>query len=557
MTIADEIAREFAKSLAEKRAAARQQLIASAADAEKTIREKRPRKSKEPSIVEEAHPGEVFVAESDGLGGMVGNLEQVHEQIMNALNRRPSAFPYQGLVANAMLDFQKTAETLESHDLHDEADAVRKIAQDLLAVLQRRANLGEIPPGGAAEPEILEPEQPQAPRASKVPDVQDAELDTGAQTAKKPAAPLPAAAAEGVSNSKKSISALNKLKGFGGKILGPLGLVASAWSLIDSVRSGDWASLATSGAGAAAGAGAVAAGLTSAPLLTAIGVGATVTAGIRAALTATMQDDIDTDLLELAADIESELSDDSYDPDAQADQDKKTKAAVARKSLETMRDRVNDIMAARKMLQREAGKGDQIDPGVVGIAMASVAENNRALSQAFAQFEKAGSELDISLVRDTLGFGFPKIKNRISDVNESVLEFESEMDQLYASVKPQVDVIRRQLEEQEGRASQLMQDVSSGAATGYGIRSELGVATKLKSDVDNPQHIKEIQGFLGVPKTGKWDEATLNSLMNIRNKWIGFHIDMGKYVTRDALKASTVEELQKLDDLWDNRYSPN
>ncbi|MGA1024443.1 MAG: hypothetical protein ACO3S8_07165, partial [Aquiluna sp.] len=163
----------------------------------------------------------------------------------------------------------------------------------------------------------------------------------------------------------------------------------------------------------------------------------------------------------------------------------------------------------------------------------------------------------MSLVRDTLGFGFPKIKNRISDVNESVLGFESEMDELYASVKPQVDVIRRQLEEQEGRATQLMKDVSSGAATGYGIRSELGVSTKLKSDVDNPEHIKEIQSFLKVPKTGKWDEQTLDRLMNIRNKWIGFHIDMGKYVTMKSLKGADVGELADLNELWKNRYSPN
>jgi len=561
MTIADEIAREFAKSLAEKRAAARQQLVASAADTEKTIREKRPRKSKEPGIVEEAHPGEVFVAESDGLGGMVGNLEQVHEQIMNALNRRPSAFPYQGLVANAMLDFQKTAETLESHDLYDEADAVRKIAQDLLTVLQRRATNLDGPPSFLYPPEGFEPSSETLDADHVIPEgakrVDRPSPASSAQAAQKPKALPPAAAVKGVDNAKKSISAFNKLKGFGGKILGPLGLVGTAWSLIDTVRSGDWASLATSGAGAAVGAGAALAGLTSAPVLTAIGVGATVTAGIRAALTATMQDDIDTDLPELAADIESELSDDSYDPDAQTDPDKKAKATVARKSLETMRDRINDIMAARKMLQREASKGDQVDPGVVGIAMASIAENNRALGEAFAQFEKAGSELDMSLVRDTLGFGFPKIKNRISDVNESVLGFESEMDELYASVKPQVDIIRMQLEEQEGRATQLMKDVSSGAATGYGVRSQLGVSTKLKSDVDNPEHIKEIQGFLKVPKTGKWDEQTMDRLMNIRNKWIGFHIDMGKYVTRDALKASTVEELQKLNDLWENRYSAN
>lgn len=208
-------------------------------------------------------------------------------------------------------------------------------------------------------------------------------------------------------------------------------------------------------------------------------------------------------------------------------------------------------------MEREAAKGDQLDPGTVGVAVVSIAENNRALGEAFAQFEEAGSELDLFFLRDTLGFGFPKIKNRISDVNESVSEFENAMEELNAKVKPQVDTIRSQLEDQEGRASQLMKDISSGATTGYGVRTELGLPTKLKSDVDNPDHIKEVQGFLGVRETGKWDEPTMDKIRKIRNRWIGFHIDMSKHVTEDILKASTRKELEDLEQLWQNRYAGN
>lgn len=566
MTIADEIAKEFAKNLADRRVAARQQLVAAAADTEKAIREKRPRKSDEKSIIEEAHPGEVFVAESDGLGGMVGNPEQVHEQILNALNRRPSAFPYQGLVANAMLDFEKTAETLESHDLHDEADTVRKIAQDLLAVLQRRAQLGSVPPGGAADPEILDPDpdQTQPSRIRREPDIQEAELDV--RTTSQPSATGNArdngeAVSNGINqtskNAKKASGALSKIKGFGGKILGPIGLVISAWDIIDSARSGDWASIWTTAGGAAIGAAAAAAGITAAPVLVAAGVGTAVTSGIRAALTATAQDGVDVDLAELAADIESEIADDSYDPAAYTDPVKKEKAEVARKALEAMRERINSILLARKAMEREVGKGDQMDPGTVGVAVASIAENNRALGEAFAQFEDAGSELDLSFLRDTLGFGFPKIKNRISDVNESVSEFENAMEELYDKVKPQVDTIRSQLEDQEGRASQLMKDISSGSTTGYVVRTELGLPAKLKSDVDNPDHIKEVQGFLGVRETGEWDEPTMDKIRKIRNRWIGFHIDMAKHVTEDILKASTRKELEDLEQLWQNRLAGN
>lgn len=550
MTIADEIAKEFAKNLAERRAAARQQLVATAADTEKVIREKRPRKSDEKSIIEEAHPGEVFVAESDGLGGMVGNPEQVHEQILNALNRRPSAFPYQGLVANAMLDFEKTAETLESHDLHDEADAVRKIAQDLLTVLQRRAQLGSTPPGGVGDPKTLKPgpDQTQSSNIRKAPDTQEAGLEAPADGEPDgEVKTVERATKKTAANAKKASGALSKLKGFGGKILGPLGLVISAGSIIDSAMNGDWASIWTTAAGAAIGAAVLG------PTLSAAGVGAAVAGGISAALTATVQDGIDVDLAELAADIESKVAGDSFNPAAYADPVKKEKAEVARQALEAMRKRINNILLARRIMEREAGKGDQMDPGTVGVVIASIAENNRALGEAFAQFEKAGSELDLSLFRDTLGFGFPKIENRISDVNESVSEFENAMEELYVKIKPQVDVIKSQLEDQEGRASQLMNDISSGATTGYGVRTELGLPTKLKSDVDNPDHIKEVQDFLGVRETGEWDEPTMDKINKIRNRWIGFHINTAKHVTKDKLKSSTSEELADLEQLWQNR----
>jgi hypothetical protein len=80
---------------------------------------------------------------------------------------------------------------------------------------------------------------------------------------------------------------------------------------------------------------------------------------------------------------------------------------------------------------------------------------------------------------------------------------------------------------------------------------------KLKSDVNNPDHVKEVQGFLGVRETGKWDEPTMDGIRKIRNRWIGFHIDMAKHVTEDILKASTREELEALEQLWQNRLAGN
>lgn len=555
MTIADEIAKEFAKNLAERRAAARQQLVSAAADAEELIRSKRPQKSEEKSIVEEAHPGEVFVAESDGLGGMVGNLEQVREQILNALNRRPSAFPYQGLVANAMLDFQKTAETLESHDLHDEADAVRKIAQDLLAVLQRRANIAA-PPGTPVGPEIeLGSPSPTSPPPPLRDIAQEADiLPTPASSPESAAPAMRTVAKQG----EKAKSAVGRLKGVAGKIALPLGAAIELASAVDAARSGDWGSLWTSAGGAALGAAARAAGITSAPAIAAAVTGSAIATGIKSALVATSQDGIDEDLAELAADLRGEMDDESYKPDAQTDPEKKIKAARAAELLATMLDRINRILGARDAIRAEASKSaDQMDPAIAGIAIQSIVTSNRELATAFTEFEKIGSELDLSFLRETLGFGYPKIKNRISDVNESVSEFESAMEELYQDIKPQVDAIRDQLKRDEARAAELMKGVASGAISGYEARKELGSTTKLVSDADDPGHIKDTQNFLGVPETGKWDAATMDKIMEIRNRWIGFHIDMAKHVTEDVLKASTRKELEDLERLWSNRLVGN
>jgi hypothetical protein len=131
------------------------------------------------------------------------------------------------------------------------------------------------------------------------------------------------------------------------------------------------------------------------------------------------------------------------------------------------------------------------------------------------------------------------------------------MDELFASVKPQVDVVRAQLKDQKGRASQLMNDISSGTTTGYKVRTELGVPTKLKSDVNNPDHVKEVQGFLGVRETGKWDEPTMDKINEIRNRWIGFHINTAEHVTEANLMASTGKELRDLERVWQNRLVGN
>jgi len=580
MTIADEIAKEFAKNLADKRAAARQRLVAAAADTEKAIREKRPRKSDEKSIIEEAHPGEVFVAESDGLGGMVGNPEQVHEQILNALNRRPSAFPYQGLVANAMLDFEKTAETLESHDLHDEADAVRKIAQDLLTALQRRAGIKKSAlnpaPGGytfVGTPDVgstismnmpTNTPEPSAILSPPLPAGQQQGTGHTAQpTASPVAAPTPASSnSVKLSRVQSAKSALGKLGGTASKLLGVVGLLATAYSAVEDARNGDYGSVWTAVAGAGGGAGAAVAvalatgaGITAAPVTAAAGLGLAVAQGINMALTTTFQDGIKIDLQDLANDISSKLKDSSYDPATYADPGKKAKAEQAREVLSSMNAKIKQMLGALKGLEEQSAGSP--DPGAVGVYISIIEKNNAALADEFEAFKQAGSAVDKPFFRDTLKIGFPQLQNRIKDVNTSVEKFGQEMDELHAKIAPTVELIQAQLADQNELAAEYMAKLKSGEISGYGIRRELGQQSgstaKLESDTNNPAHIKEVQAFLGVPRTGKWDDETMGALYEIQDRWIGFHIDMGKIVDIKVLKASTVEELKDLDRLWDNR----
>lgn len=586
MTIADEIAKEFAKNLAERRAAARQQLVATAADTEALIRSKRPRKSKEKSITEEAHPGEVFVAESDGLGGLVGNLEQVHEQIMNALNRRPSAFPYQGLVANAMLDFQKTAEVLESHDLHDEAETVRKAAREWLAVLRRRGGIDHTaanfflnktategvalpfldPPAG-----VLSPEQPVAsvtpvttPATPVTPAAPVAPVDPVAPVA--PVArptPNPAVQSAHVNLADKVIEsrfpkvkgALEVAKKYGGTVLKPIGVIFDIYNLASAANRGDWGEFWTMVGGGAVGVAALAAGgaaLTAGPIIGAASLGMAITSAIKLALTHTSQDGIDTDLSELNKDIESQLEDSSYDPGNYSDPTKKEKAAEATLLLNSMKKEIEEILNSRNVLAAESNKlSREVDLEVVASRLAAIVDSNEKLKADFESFQKVGSEMDWSFLRKTVGFGYPKIKKRIEDVDTSIKNFEEEMTRIAGENEGKV----KELESQFKNDAELMKKIREGdlaggtPLSGAAIRRERGAPLRA-SDVDDPVHVMEVQSYFGVPKTGKWDAATMRSIQRIMDMWIGYDIHLEDVVTEEALKASSRDELAKLSRIW-------
>jgi hypothetical protein len=581
MTIADEIAREFAKNLVERRAAARQRLVVTAADTEELIRSKRPLKSKEKTITEEAHPGEVFVAESDGLGGLVGNLEQVHQQIMDALNRRPSAFPYQGLVANAMLDFHKTAEVLESHDLHDEAETVRKAALDWLMVLRRRGGVDAETASFFSKKvaDIIDPVERLMSPAEGVPDfgfdaeraakpttvtVKPTATTNPADFLSPPRSANAAAAAaldagdKAIVEAAKAKGAMNTLKGMGSKVLTPVSVIYDLYSAVAAARRGDWGEVWTMAAGAAGGvaveAAVVAAAsgtLALAPALGAASTGAAILSAIKFALIHTSQEDIDTDLAELEQDIDGELKDDSYDPSKIEDPEEKEKASSARYLLEVMKTEIAAILRSREALREESRKStSDLDIELLGAHLFNIEESNRKLEEAFNKFAPIGSELDLEFLRGTLGFGYPKIKGRIGDVAQSLQNFDKEMKAATGKFRPDVDNIIAELKKGSAVAKKLIIELREGEVTGSSIRREMGVSPRMPINKEDPAHVKETQRYFGLPQTGEWDNATMKALQKIRYMWINHDVVLKDDVTIDALKESTVDELEKLSELW-------
>lgn len=106
-------------------------LFKKAADTEKEIREKRPKLSKEKNSVEEAHKDDVFVLEGPEDLGQAKNTMQIRDNVMNAFNRRPGVFPYQGVVTASLLaDFTKLATSLTEAGLYKEAAELMAIAND-------------------------------------------------------------------------------------------------------------------------------------------------------------------------------------------------------------------------------------------------------------------------------------------------------------------------------------------------------------------------------------------------------------------------------------------
>lgn len=614
MSIADNIEKEFAKLLRESRSSARHKLVAEAADKEDAIRAKRPRKEKnKKSVIEEAHPEEVFVAESDGLGGRVGNPEQVQEQIIDALNRRPSAFPYQGLVANAMADFEKTAEVLESHDLFNEAAAVRKVAADWLAVLERRGNLKK----KAADPEIIDyvseaagtysstasqargnysstasqaagdygstssSTTPPASSSSPPPsggigpeDAPSASASSAAETATEAAKAAEKAdqtkattaiakVTEKVDEAKdaaRAIAPLEAVKGAAaaappaGKLAKALGILGP---LFDVVTIGahaldeDWTSvIGATGAGVAGAAGVVAAAALGAPVT--LGAGAIIGA---ASTGIGIYEIINETLLGAwQENFKQDVADaKKHTEDLLSDQDldpnKREAAERIRTELETMSKNI-------AIIDQQASLSTKANMSIIATSMTeiddSIAVANRSLEDLK---EKTAFDVDVRQVIAAM-----------EDVETSKAEFDEELGDKLDSKWPEVKALMDTIRAAAGARKSALVNAnfySSGGGSTAGSQQSASVPAALSSD--DPDHIKEVQAAINDlqasdagfnPKlalTGKWDAPTMEALRAYVRLWLRVDTNLAQVISVDSLKKSTGDVIKDMNEDYRNK----
>ena len=579
MSIADNIEKEFAKLLRESRSAARHKLVAEAADKEDAIRAKRPRKEKnKKSVIEEAHPEEVFVAESDGLGGRVGNPEQVQEQIIDALNRRPSAFPYQGLVANAMADFEKTAEVLESHDLFNEAAAVRKVAADWLAVLERRGALNPdevISPSGEVVTDYMHATsyKPYSQKGGPAPSVSAPPSGgIGPEDVTPPAGPA-STVAEGATDAAKvaekvdeakdaarAIAPLEAVKGAAaaappaGKLAKALGILGP---LFDVVTIGahaldeDWTSvIGATGAGVAGAAGVAAAAALGAPVT--LGAGAIIGAAsagigiyeiINETLLGAWQEKFKKDVADARKHTDDLLS-------------KSDLASDKREAAERIKTELESISKNIATIDQQASLSDKANMNVIATSLTAIDESMAVANYALGDLKKA-TTFDID-VRQVIA--------AMEDVETSRAGLDKELGDKLDSKWPEVKALMDTIRAAAGaRKSALINANFYSSGGGAAAGSQQSAASPAALSSDDPDHIKEVQAAINDlqssdagfnPKlalTGKWDAPTMEALRAYVRLWLRVDTNLAQVLSVDSLKKSTGDVIRDMNEDYRNK----
>ena len=99
-------------------------------ETEKNFKEKR-LKAPEKSIIEEAHPKPVYIAESKGDGALVENLLEQHDKMMEVINKMPSG-ALLGTYASTIETLVKLANQYDDLGQTKIADILTKTAEEIV-----------------------------------------------------------------------------------------------------------------------------------------------------------------------------------------------------------------------------------------------------------------------------------------------------------------------------------------------------------------------------------------------------------------------------------------
>lgn len=346
-----------------------------AGDDEATIRGTRGKPPE--SLLDMAHPDPVFVAESDEEGGLVENLNEAHEKIMDVVNKIPSGFMYHGVMASTIERFTKLAQELDERGYHDIADELDSYCTAMLRTALDVPAPVDLPDVDVSSVMEIIDDAPDMPKGAPAAAAGAAAGVAGAAAAKGTAAAA-GAVAGAASNAKKT------------------GLIGRALAGLAGL-------FGFEGVGALAGAAATPA---------AIALGIAIAGGVIYKLwTGSLQQGLDEDLRDLQEEI-NDVRNVELSPRSNQLLDEMAGHATTMQALKAKADATKEDAAFVTII-------DQLNQHIID------------LKAAFTMFVSQAAGEDASFFRETMGFGFPSLENVIEDIEHSVADFVTAISSYY------------------------------------------------------------------------------------------------------------------------------
>lgn len=459
-----------------------------AGDDEATIRSTRSTKAPE-SLLDMAHPKPVFVAESDEEGGLVENLNEAHEKMMDAVNKIPSGFMYHGIFASVIHKLTKLAQDLDDRGFHEVAIEIDEYCTDL----RRQANAAETVADAVTDEGVKEMIEGEV-----VSDLAGAAATGGGA----------GAAAKKVKNVGDAAKAAPKS-----------GLIGRALSGLARLL----------GAGAVAAEGASIAGVGGAAPVAAGILAAVVAAGaIYKIYTGSLQEGLDEDVRDLLEEIQ-----DARDLEL---------SPRSNEFLNKMQEHANALAALKSRADSTKEDADFIQ------IIAEMHEQVSGLKAAFKMFVAQASGEDLSIVRQTLGLGFPSLENVIEDIESSVAQFVNAITEYYhlASKAPAPGASAKE----EGEAYTEFSPQLTMPPEGMN-------AAPAAPAIPEPERIAGIQRFMrekvdpSLVVTGKMDQHTIAAIERFTGQ-ISRDLGVTNLTSSRVMESGTEKALRRTWDIYEN-----